>query len=89
MRLRRQRFRSRLTGDVFHGCEIAFSGQRNALAAPRMIAVVAEPGMPSVSIGTMAPATAALFADPWPGNGLDRGRPYILPYVDMAFGLST
>ena len=30
---------------------------------PSMIAVVAEPGMPSVSIGTMAAVAPALFAD--------------------------
>ena len=42
-----------------------------------MIAVVAEPGMPSVSIGTIAPVAAALLADsgpatpsiaPWPNS---------------------
>ena len=36
-----------------------------------MTAVVAEPGMPSVSIGTMAPAEAALLADSGAGHALD------------------
>ncbi len=39
---------------------------------PSMIAVVAEPGMPSVSIGTMAPVAAALLADSGPGHAFDR-----------------
>ncbi len=47
------------------------------MSPPSMTAVVAEPGMPSVSIGTMAPAEAALLADsgpatpsmaPWPNS---------------------
>jgi hypothetical protein len=33
------------------------------ISPPSMIAVVAEPGMPRVSIGTIAPVAAALFAD--------------------------
>ena len=35
----------------------------NMISAPRMIAVVPEPGTPSESIGTIAPAAAALLAD--------------------------
>ena len=35
---------------------------------PSMIAVVAEPGMPSVSIGTIAPVAAALLADSGPAT---------------------
>ena len=34
----------------------------NIKSAPRRIAVVPEPGMPSVSIGTIAPPAAALLA---------------------------
>src|SRR5882672_8450197 len=38
------------------------------MSPPSITAVVAEPGMPSVSIGTMAPAEAALFADSGPAT---------------------
>ena len=42
---------------------------------PSMIAVVAEPGMPSVSIGTIAPVAAALLADSGPATPSIAPRP--------------
>ena len=41
------------------------------ISAPRMMAVVPEPGTPSASIGTMAPAAAALLDASGPGDALD------------------
>ncbi len=40
----------------------------NIIRAPSMIAVVPEPGMPSVSSGTMAPPVEALLADSGPAT---------------------
>ena len=54
-----------------------------AISAPRRIAVVPEPGMPSVSSGTKDPVQAALFAlsgaarpftDPFPNCSLSSGE---------------
>jgi hypothetical protein len=55
---------------------ISGPGRRpNIMRAPRITAVVPEPGTPSESIGTMAPAAAALFDASGPATPSIAPRP--------------
>ena len=51
------------TNSGFFSKSIGPGRKPHIIRPPSMIAVVAEPGMPSVSIGTIAAVAAALFAD--------------------------
>ena len=60
----------------------------SAIRAPSRIAVVPDPGMPSVSSGTNEPVQAALFADLRRGQTLDRALAelfLLLLRCDVAF----
>src|SRR5688572_11494394 len=55
------------------------------MSPPSITAVVADPGIPSVSIGTMAPADAALFAASGPATPSIAPRPNSPGYRDTFF----